>query len=127
MTPRLAIGLILTVGLSIASIVVLTDDEPTTTEFAVADGESIFRTKGCVGCHSGPSQFSQTNVGPNLSDLAETAGTRVGGLSAEEYVRQSLLAPQAFIVPGFEARIEMPTLKLNIQEVEALVDYLLES
>ncbi len=127
MTPRLAIGLILTIGLTVASVVVLTDDEPPSTELTVADGESIFRTKGCVGCHAGPRQVSQTNVGPNLTDLAALAGERVSGLSADGYVRQSLLVPQAFIVPDFGAQVEMPTLRLTMEEVDALVDYLLDS
>ena len=117
--------MLLTVGLSIASIAVLTD-EPDQVTFETASGDNIFRTKGCVGCHTAHNQVSQTNVGPNLSDLADRAEDRVDELSADEYVRQSILAPQAYIVEGFESTVAMPALRLNGDEVDALVVFLLE-
>jgi hypothetical protein len=48
----------------------------------------------------------------------------VKGLTADEYVRESVLNPQAFIVAGFTG-IEMPTLALNADELDVLVGFLL--
>jgi hypothetical protein len=44
-------------------------------------------------------------------------------MEAEEYVRQSLLQPQAFLVEGYSG--EMPTLALSSNEIEMLIEYLL--
>jgi cytochrome c oxidase subunit 2 len=92
-------------------------------EFESADGQTVFLTAGCTGCHT-ISGISETGViGPNLTDLSARAGDRVDGLSAEDYVRQSVLEPQAYIVEGFPDF--MPTLPLDVAEVDALVDFLL--
>ncbi len=45
------------------------------------------------------------------------------GLSAEEYVRQSVLDPQAYIVDGYGG--QMPVLPVNTAELDALVEFLL--
>ena len=41
-------------------------------------------------------------VGPSLAGVADRAGSRVAGLSAEEYIRTSIVHPSAFIVAGFQ-------------------------
>jgi cytochrome c551/c552 len=90
------------------------------------DGASLFRAKGCASCHAGPTTAGFTDVGPSLADVATWAGTRVDGLSAEEYVRQSIVAPQAFISPEHHSRaLQMPTLPLAPEELDALVAHLL--
>ena len=55
---------------------------------------------GCVTCHS--MDDGVILVGPSLSGLAERAPTRVPGLTAAEYIRQSIVAPDAFVVTGFD-------------------------
>ena len=55
------------------------------------------------------------------------AGSRVPGLRAEDYLRQSIVEPSAFVVDGFEDG-KMPAdweEMLTPEEVEALVAYLL--
>jgi cytochrome c551/c552 len=98
-----------------------TGDTPTP---AAIDGETVFLTKGCTSCHSIEGVSETAQIGPNLTGLADRAGDRVEGLAAEEYVRQSVLDPQAFIVNGFWPL--MPTLPLNTEELDALVDFLLD-
>src|SRR5690606_30494053 len=59
---------------------------------------------GCNACHMLDQPQTDTNrglVGPNMANLHETAGTRVPGLSAEEYVRQSIMEPNAHVEPGY--------------------------
>lgn len=87
-------------------------------------GAALFRTKGCVGCHTGPDADSMTNAGPDLRALPQVAGERRPGLSADDYIRESILTPQAFMVPGFEGGTTMPTLQLGPDEVDAIVEYI---
>lgn len=79
---------------------------------------------GCVTCHSlAP---GQTLVGPSLAGIADTAASRVAGLSAREYLRQSLVEPNAYLVEGFDADVmaDWDTL-IGQDEIDAIVDYLL--
>jgi hypothetical protein len=41
-------------------------------------------------------------IGPSLAGIASHAGSRVAGLSAEEYIRASIVHPSEFVVPGFQ-------------------------
>src|ERR671930_2148619 len=54
-------------------------------------GRTLFQAKGCVGCHTLAGMPGTAQVGPDLTALASVAGTRRPGLSAEAYVRESLL------------------------------------
>lgn len=95
----------------------------------MVDGAAVFRTKGCAVCHSGPDSTSRIGVGPNLAGLATRAGERREGLSAREYVVESILAPDAYTVTGFASSGEMsgmPRLNVSSAEVDALVSYLLD-
>ena len=98
-------------------------------EVAALDGESLFTTKGCATCHNGPDGVSMIGVGPSLADAPTWAGERVDGLSAEEYVEQSMRNPSAFISPVYRSsggpNEGMPLLQLSDDEIDALVDYLL--
>jgi hypothetical protein len=80
---------------------------------------------GCITCHS--MDPDTTLVGPSIAGIATRAGSRVTGLSAGEYLRQSILDPSAFVVPGFDDG-KMPAdlgEVLSPGEVEAVVAYLL--
>lgn len=90
------------------------------------DGEQIFMAAGCTACHTLSDAGSQSDAGPDLDQLAENARTRQPGTSPEEYVRQSILEPAAFVVDGFEN--VMPTgyeEQLSEEQIDALVEYLL--
>lgn len=114
--------------LGVATMAVYRTPAVATQEAALTtlDGEAVFRTKGCMMCHIGPGVGGGISVGPDLSTLVERAADRVEGLSAVEYVRQSVLDPQAFVAPGFESA-QMPTLPLSTAEVDALIEFLLSS
>ena len=68
-----------------------------------------------------------TGVGPSLLGLSDMAASRVTGLSAEEYVRQSILHPNDFIVPGYIAGVMYQGFANQLQssDVDALVAYVL--
>jgi mono/diheme cytochrome c family protein len=85
-------------------------------------GEQIFTAAGCGGCHTFGPAGTQGNIGPNLDDLASAAGDT----PPEEFVRQSVLDPDAQIAEGFNAGV-MPAFegRLSDAQIQALVDYLL--
>jgi cytochrome c553 len=80
----------------------------------------------CIGCHS------DTTVGlnkpwPNLSNVGNRAASAVSGQTAEEYLRTSIVEPDAYLTGGFQEGImyrEYKT-KLSPQEIEDLVAYML--
>jgi cytochrome c oxidase subunit II len=85
-------------------------------------GEQIFTAGGCAGCHTFDPAGSTGNVGPDLNDLASAAGN----MPPEEFVRESILNPDAEVAQGFSAGV-MPSFegRLSDKQVQALVDYLL--
>ncbi|MEK7277554.1 MAG: c-type cytochrome, partial [Chloroflexota bacterium] len=89
-----------------------------------------YKKYGCYACHTVDKYDWAQNGGggPTHNGMARTAATRVPGLSAEEYIRQSILDPGAFTVPGFEDKAEvMPRDfkdKLTPEEIDILVNFL---
>ena len=80
-------------------------------------GENLFQQLGCVSCHSG----DPTARGPSLAGLFGKQvqlnnGTTV--VADETYVRESILAPQAKIVAGYQPI--MPTFKGLVSEEQLL-------
>lgn len=53
----------------------------------------------CSTCHS--LDAGVVVVGPSLAGVATRAETRVQGMSAEQYLRDSIIKPDDFVVPGF--------------------------
>jgi mono/diheme cytochrome c family protein len=91
-------------------------------------GEQIFTAAGCAGCHTLAKAGASGTIGPNLDQLASEAGKTVPGESAQDYVRQSIVDPQAFTVKGFGKGVMPPYKgKLSDQQLNALVQYLLGS
>ena len=94
-------------------------------------GATLFRAKGCASCHNGPETEAIVGIGPDLSDAASWAGDRRPGMSAEDYVAESVRTPGAFISPAFQPiggpTEAMPLLDVSDAELDALVRYLLRS
>jgi cytochrome c551/c552 len=93
-------------------------------------GATLFVAKGCSSCHIGPTSTPMVAAGPSLALAPSWAGDRVDGLTAAEYVEQSIRQPGAFISPaapsGGPAGAYMPPLSLTDTEITALVDYVLQ-
>ncbi|MGH8911548.1 MAG: c-type cytochrome [Acidimicrobiia bacterium] len=125
---RLIAAATIALGLALGVATVAVYETPSATappSTAGVNGETVFRSKGCMMCHVGPGVEEGLGVAPDLSTLEEPAGSRVEGLTAAEYLRQSVLDPQAFVVSGFGG-LEMPTLPLTTADVDALVEFLLD-
>jgi mono/diheme cytochrome c family protein len=78
-------------------------------------GQVVFSVAGCTACHT-ISGISTGTIGPALDDLATRAATRVAGLTAEEYIRQSMLDPNAYVVEGFADENGVSLMPQNIAE-----------
>ena len=82
-------------------------------------GQALFASN-CTACHS---TGSDTRVGPGLAGVGDRAGTRVDGLSADDYIKQSLREPNAYLVDGFAGGMQAFT-TLTDEEIDGLVAYL---
>lgn len=93
-------------------------------EPSAANGEALFASTGCSGCHS---TGTNTVVGPGFSGLADRAGSTVDGQSANDYVRESIVSPNAFVVGGGAISAMPGTFgaQLDDGEIDDLVAYLL--
>jgi cytochrome c oxidase subunit II len=93
-----------------------------------AKGKLLFQTGGasevpCATCHS---LDGSALVGPTLQGIAARAKDRVAGLSAEDYLRQSIEKPSAYLVDGFSDQMyKKYTEDLSPDEVNDLVAYLM--
>src|SRR5437667_6021782 len=91
----------------------------------VKAGEEIFKTKGtCEICH----RIGQPGTrAPDLAGVGARAAKRKPGLSAKQYIIESLLQPGAYIVEGYPnimPAVDKPPIALNRSEVWALTAFL---
>ena len=90
------------------------------------DGPSIFVSRGCGGCHVVEGVTGAVGVvGPELNGIATRAGTRVAGMSAEDYIRESVEHPEAFVVEGYDNVMQPLRGTMTDDEFDILVEYLL--
>ncbi|MDM7914192.1 MAG: cytochrome c oxidase subunit II [Candidatus Eisenbacteria bacterium] len=102
--------------------------ESAATELANASpaeaGARLYRSRGCAQCHSvdGKGMVGPTFRGLYGHEVVLKDGTRV--VVDENYVRESILSPQAKVVAGFDP--VMPTYqgRLKDQEITAIIAYL---
>ncbi len=96
-------------------------------EDPIAAGREIFISAGCNACHTLDDADATAAVGPDLNDLAAVAEDREPRASAEEYVRESIVDPPAFVVKGFSGDTMPGNFgdQLTPEEIDTLVEYLL--
>lgn len=89
-------------------------------------GEKLFQVKACAGCHS--SADASVKVGPTLwkkfgSEEEASDGSKL--VIDENYLRESILNPNAKVVKGFQPGV-MPAFAGQLSEVElsALIEYI---
>lgn len=92
---------------------------------AAERGAALFAQESCHSCHS--LEPGRTLVGPSLAGVGERAASTVPGETAEAYLRQSIVDPDAHVADGFPAHV-MPgnfERKLTPEQIDDLVAYLL--
>jgi mono/diheme cytochrome c family protein len=86
-----------------------------------AAGEQLFAAN-CSFCHG-----AQNGTGPALTGMGERAATRIPGMSAADYIHQSIVDPSAYVVSGFPDNVMPKNFgdKFSAQEISDLVAYIL--
>lgn len=88
-------------------------------------GAKIFQVKACASCHSVAD--AKVKVGPALwNQWGQERNTSAGAVALnEDYVRESILNPNARVVQGFNSNV-MPSFQGQLSEVElsALIEYI---
>lgn len=87
-------------------------------------GEMLYRTRGCAQCHS---IDGVRGIGPSFKGLFGTTHGITGGEPVtvdENYVRESIMEPQAKIAEGYAP--VMPTFqgKLDDKQITAIIEYM---
>lgn len=88
----------------------------------VEAGQRLYQLRGCRQCHS---LDGTAGVGPTFKDLFGYPQPLAGGeqvTADENYLRRSILEPNAQVVAGFDP--VMPVARLKDEEVMALVTYI---
>jgi len=99
----------------------VSDRQGAAAEGGAASGEALFTDNGCGSCHS----LDETKlVGPGLGTL--TAAAERAGKPVEEFTRESIVQPDAYIEPGFPNAMPNAYGGLSDEQLDALVQYLLE-
>jgi mono/diheme cytochrome c family protein len=92
---------------------------------ALVRGWEVYQQKHCSACHRIGDDGGGTG-GPPLTHLGSAAAARTAGLSAEDYVRESIFDPGAYVVPGYPDTMPRGQARdLSPDDVDALVRYLL--
>ncbi len=92
------------------------------------NGRALFLNGGdsgipCASCHT---LDDQDLVGPGLAEIAVIAESRIEGMSAEEYLRDSIIHPGNHLVDGFENTMNSNyAVTLAESDINDLVAYLL--
>ena len=82
-----------------------------------------FVDNGCDGCHTFKPAGAKGTIGPDLDKLTEAA--QKAGQPLEEFIRQSIVDPNAYIAPGYPKGVMPETFSsLPKQQLDALVTYL---
>jgi cytochrome c553 len=91
----------------------------------IARGRQVYRTLGCANCHEGSISNLVRPVGPPLNEIGLVGRKRIPGMSAEDYIVQSITDPGAFVVPGYPDSMPRALSKdLSPEDLAALVAYL---
>jgi cytochrome c oxidase subunit 2 len=87
-------------------------------------GATVFEENGCGSCHAFARAGTEGETGPPLDDLEASA--RRAGKPLEEYVRESIVSPDAYVVPRYQPGV-MPKTYADLpdEQLDALVQYLI--
>lgn len=95
--------------------------------------EEIILNAGCGNCHKIGDIGEAHKVGPDLSYIGLTAEDRVPDMSAEDYIKQSILEPNAYLAPECPNTSCLPnimpqnfSMRLTDSQMETLVAFLMD-
>ena|SRR5436190_7511372 len=87
-------------------------------------GAAVFKNNPCGSCHTLKAAGATGTVGPDLDKLSQYA--RAAGKPLTAFVHESVADPNAYVEKGYPKNV-MPTFNLPKQQLDALVQYLVQS
>ena len=92
-----------------------------------AAGQTVFSAvavPACTTCHS--LEPGVRGIGPSLATIGAEAGSRIVDVSAQEYLRDSIAEPSAFVVEGYgDVMSNTYGTQLSAKQLNDLIAYLL--
>jgi cytochrome c oxidase subunit 2 len=86
-------------------------------------GKAVFANNGCSACHTFKPAGATAKIGPDLDNLQAEA--QKAGKPLQDFVRESIVDPNAYIEPGYHPNVMPTTFKsLPKEQLDALVQYL---
>jgi cytochrome c oxidase subunit 2 len=89
-------------------------------------GKAVFDSEGCGSCHTLKAAGASGKIGPDLDKLPAEA--QQAGKPVEQFVRESIVDPNAYVAPGYSKNVMPQTYaQLPKSQLDALVQYLIQS
>lgn len=85
----------------------------------VDNGQNIALANGCIGCHALDPAVQMS--GPTWHNVGDTAANRIPGTSPAQYIWESIVAPNSYVVAGYPSNV-MPANYEEIISAEDLAD-----
>ena len=89
-------------------------------------GKTVFTNNGCAACHAFTAAGATGAAGPSLDDLSASA--TAAGQPLEDFIRESIVAPNKVAAKGYPANVMPQTFaQLPEDQLDALVTYIAEN
>ena len=92
---------------------------------SAAAGKQVFDANGCASCHTLKAAGATGKVGPDLDNLPAYA--KQAGKPLPDFVKESIVDPNAYVQPGFPKGVMPPFSSLPTDKLDALVQFLIQS
>jgi cytochrome c oxidase subunit II len=97
----------------------------TTSPNPTVSGAAVFKNNPCGSCHTLAAAGASGKIGPDLDKLPQWAKQAKQPL--EQFIRTSITNPNAYTQPGFPKNVMPPFSSLPKAQLDALVQYLIQS
>lgn len=105
------------------------EPEPTEVpEIDFSEGIAAYQANGCIGCHTLTIAEAVGTVGPTHDGVGTTAEARLAdpgytgtATTPEEYIRESILSPTTYTVPGFTEGVMPSFATMDEAQLDAIV------
>jgi cytochrome c oxidase subunit 2 len=97
----------------------------TTSPNTSVSGAAVFKNNPCGSCHTLSAAGATAKVGPDLDKLPQWAAQAKQPL--DQFIRTSITDPNAYTQPGYPKNVMPPFASLPKAQLDALVQYLIQS